>query len=67
MTLDASGLTVNGVLVSSSDRQLKENFRPLDGLAVLEKVAALPLSEWNYKQDPATRHVGPMAQDFHAA
>jgi len=34
---------------------------------VLEKVVALPVSSWNYKQDAATRHVGPMAQDFFAA
>ena len=39
----------------------------MDARAVLDNVAALPLSEWNYKQDIATRHVGPMAQDFHAA
>ena len=35
---------------------------------VLEKVAALPLSTWNYKsQDRGIRHIGPMAQDFKAA
>jgi len=35
---------------------------------VLDKVAALPLSTWHYKtQDPAVRHIGPMAQDFKAA
>ena len=33
----------------------------------MDKVAQLPLSEWSYKEDPATRHVGPMAQDFYAA
>ena len=33
----------------------------------MEKVVALPLSSWNYKADTATRHVGPMAQDFYAA
>ena len=27
----------------------------------------MPISAWNYKDDPASRHVGPMAQDFHAA
>ena len=68
MIVNAGGLTVNGTFVSSSDRNVKENFRPLDGRAVLAKVAALPLSEWNYKRDAADlRHLGPMAQDFHAA
>jgi len=68
MTLDSSGLRVNGTLVSTSDRDAKEGFKPVDPQAVLEKVAALPLSEWTYKDDEAgTRHLGPMAQDFHAA
>jgi trimeric autotransporter adhesin len=50
----------------SSDRALKEGFEAVDGLAVLEKVARLPISEWNYKGYPQ-RHIGTMAQDFHAA
>jgi uncharacterized protein YceH (UPF0502 family) len=24
----------------------------------------LPVSEWSYKDDPTTRHLGPVAQDF---
>jgi hypothetical protein len=27
----------------------------------------LPISRWTYRDDPQTPHVGPMAQDFHAA
>jgi trimeric autotransporter adhesin len=35
---------------------------------VLERVAEMPVSTWSYKsEDPAVRHLGPMAQDFHAA
>jgi hypothetical protein len=46
----------------------KENFRDLNGADVLAKLAAMPIREWNYKaQDAAIRHVGPTAQDFHAA
>ena len=67
MHLVAGGLYVNGAFVSSSDRNAKENFMPVDPQSVLEKVAVLPLSEWNYKADTATRHIGPMAQDFYAA
>ena len=52
---------------ASSDRQAKENFAAVQPRAVLEKVAALPMNEWDFKQDPATRHLGPMAQDFYAA
>jgi len=50
-----------------SDRNLKENFAPVSPREVLEKVAALPISRWNFIGDAATPHVGPMAQDFHAA
>src|SRR5882672_2126218 len=67
MRLDPTGLRVNGTFVSASDRNLKENFERVDSRAVLEKVAALPVSSWNYKSDQSSRHLGPMAQDFYAA
>jgi trimeric autotransporter adhesin len=67
MTLTGGGLTVNGILASSSDRNVKENFATLQPREILEKLVALPLSSWNYKADTATRHIGPMAQDFYAA
>ncbi|MBI5385709.1 MAG: hypothetical protein HZA90_13605 [Verrucomicrobia bacterium] len=47
----------------SSDRNLKEAFVPADTVGVLEKVCRVPVSEWNFKGH-ATRHLGPMAQDF---
>ena len=67
MRLNSSGLRVNGTFVSASDRNKKENFSPIDPQEILDKVTALPLTSWNYKADPGNRHVGPMAQDFHAA
>ncbi|MEI6197197.1 MAG: tail fiber domain-containing protein, partial [Verrucomicrobiota bacterium] len=52
----------------SSDRNLKKNFAAVDALAVLAKVSALPIQQWTYKAETdAVHHVGPMAQDFHAA
>jgi hypothetical protein len=67
-----SALQVVGTVTATafnppSDRNLKENFVPVSPREVLEKVAALPISRWNFKGDAATPHVGPMAQDFHAA
>ena len=51
-----------------SDVNSKEHFRDLDGEDVLGKLMTMPVREWNYKaQDAAIRHVGPTAQDFHAA
>ena len=62
------GTVISKGLALTSDRNAKENFVPLDGGAVLTKVLSLPLTEWNYKDDTAdTRHIGPMAQDFHRA
>jgi hypothetical protein len=40
---------------------------PVKGQEVLEKLAGLPISTWNYKGESAqVRHLGPMAQDFAA-
>jgi hypothetical protein len=54
-------------LNTTSDRNLKENFATIDSREVLESVARLPISRWNFKTDGQTRHIGPMAQDFYAA
>lgn len=57
-----------GSWISISDRHAKENFAPADADAVLERVVALPVQTWNYRtQSPDIRHIGPTAQDFHAA
>ena len=51
-----------------SDRNLKTEFAAIDPAEVLRRVVALPLSTWRYRKDePQVRHLGPMAQDFHAA
>jgi hypothetical protein len=67
MTLTAAGLTVNGTFVSACDRNVKRDFAPVDCRKVLEKVSQLPEQTWAYKDDPGTKHLGPMAQDFYAA
>ncbi|HEU5433582.1 MAG TPA: tail fiber domain-containing protein [Thermomicrobiales bacterium] len=51
-----------------SDRALKTCLAAVDPEAVLAQVAILPIATWSYTfDDPAIRHVGPMAQDFAAA
>jgi hypothetical protein len=67
MHLVTAGLYVNGALVVTSDRNAKDNFNDIRPRDILEKVAALPITSWNYKQDASSRHLGPMAQDFYAA
>ncbi|MBI5383253.1 MAG: tail fiber domain-containing protein [Verrucomicrobia bacterium] len=52
-----------------SDRNVKKDFAPVDSQAILEKLAALPITQWHYQwEEPGvTPHIGPMAQDFKAA
>ncbi len=74
--IDGSGNPTAGVELAAgggswsslSDRSLKENFAPVDAEEVLARLAEVPIRTWNYKaQDPAIRHIGPVAQDFYAA
>jgi hypothetical protein len=54
--------------VCVSDRNVKKNVAPVDTQQILDKVAHLPISTWTYVNEPnAVRHLGPMAQDFHAS
>jgi hypothetical protein len=54
--------------VETSDRNEKANFADVDPRSVLETLAAIPIQTWNFKSQPeSVRHMGPMAQDFHAA
>jgi hypothetical protein len=71
--LDVNGnVTASGELTTTavnltSDRNAKERFKPVNTREVLAKVAALPISEWQYKAQGDARHLGPMAQDFREA
>ena len=65
--LDGSTGTITANTYNTSDRNAKEHLTPVDGEAVLEKVAGMPISEWNFKKGETSRHLGPMAQDFKAA
>jgi trimeric autotransporter adhesin len=62
-----AGTVYGNNLAYTSDRNAKENFTALNPQEVLEKVASLPVTEWNYKTAKNLEHIGPMAQDFHAA
>ena len=54
------GVVPGGSWSCSSDRRQKENLEPLDGIAVLDKVATLPVYQRNPKGVNAHhRHYGP--------
>jgi hypothetical protein len=68
MRLGSTGnLVIAGTLSSASDRNIKQDFADVDLREVLDKVVALPVQTWTYTRDPGNRHLGPVAQDFHAA
>ena len=68
MKWDTSGnITTRGVLNPPSDRNVKTKFTTINPRDVLDKVSALPITTWEYKDSQGTRHLGPVAQDFHAA
>jgi len=65
-------LHVNGeagvtALNITCDRNAKEQFTTVEARAVLDKVLRLPITSWQFKDQPGVRHLGPVAQDFHAA
>ncbi len=73
--IDGSGSPTAGVILNAgagswsnlSDRNQKEHFTPVNGGEVLARLGEIPIATWNYKsQNPSTRHIGPMAQDFYA-
>ena len=57
-----------GLTVVSDEKQ-KENFGPVDGELVLQKISGFAPRSWNYiGHDPKQfRHYGPMAQEFYPA
>jgi hypothetical protein len=60
-------LSTGGAWTNSSDRELKAALRPVDTALVLEGVANLDITTWSYTSEGGgVRHMGPMAQDFHA-
>ncbi|MFJ2868001.1 tail fiber domain-containing protein [Kitasatospora sp. NPDC087314] len=68
-----AGRAARGIPADQADRAAvdAEAVAPdgaVNGYQVLETVAALPISTWRYLWEPEqVRHLGPMAQDWHAA
>jgi trimeric autotransporter adhesin len=57
----------SGVFNCTSSRSTKENFAAVDGEELLMSLRQVPVTTWNYVAEGAqARHIGPMAEDFHA-
>lgn len=59
-------LFIGGSLSQGSDRNTKEQITHVSYNNVLQAINEMPIYEWQYK-DQDRRHIGLMAQDFHAA
>jgi hypothetical protein len=61
-------LSTGGVWTNSSSRALKAGFEAVEPATILSRLLELPLTRWVYKASPGEgMHLGPMAEDFHAA
>jgi hypothetical protein len=68
LNLDEAGnLALDGSLSENSDRAAKRDIEAIDPLAILKALREVPIQSWSYNDTPGVRHLGPMAQDFHAA
>ncbi|MBK7145482.1 MAG: hypothetical protein IPH76_09840 [Xanthomonadales bacterium] len=63
----AATLSNGGTWTNASSRTYKEGFAAIDAADVLERVLALGITRWSYIGSGEGEHVGPMAEDFHAA
>ena len=63
----AATLSNGGAWTNASSRTFKEGFAAIDPADVLARVLALGISRWSYIGSGEGEHVGPMAEDFHAA
>src|SRR5262249_28317891 len=51
---------------NGSDRNTKRDFHEIDKQAILEKLATLPVTQWQYNSErDGVKHIGPVAQDFY--
>ena len=67
-TMQVQGSVQGTKFVATSSREIKTDFAELDGKEVLAKLAEVPITSWRFKTDnEGDRHVGPVAEDFHAA
>jgi hypothetical protein len=67
-TASGAYLSESGVWTNVSDASKKENYTSIDKDLILDKIVNLDITQWNYITDSNNIvHIGPTAQDFHAA
>jgi hypothetical protein len=58
---------LSGTLTQNSDVNDKTSITTISTHEILNLVAELPITRWEYKDALGQAHIGPMAQDFYAA
>jgi hypothetical protein len=69
MTIGVSIAPGGNSWATISDRNRKQDFQAIDGESLLARLRQVPVSRWRYigQEELPIHHIGPMAQDFHAA
>lgn len=62
--LSGARCTTGGVWTNASSREWKQDFAQVDSREILDRLMALPITEWSYKTEAGVRHLGPVAEDF---
>lgn len=60
-------LTAGGTWTNGSSAAFKEAFERIDSVSILDRLLALPMATWRYRDSAEGRHLGPTAEDFAAA
>jgi hypothetical protein len=61
-------LSTGGTWTNSSDVNRKHLFEDVSGDDILSRLSRVPIRTWSYRAEmESVRHLGPTAQDFHAA
>lgn len=62
------GIKSGGVIHHASDRNMKDSFKEIEPVDILDKVLELRISQWKFKsEENGVRHIGPTSQDFGSA
>jgi hypothetical protein len=56
---------VTAGLSNPSSETIKDHFKNVDVLEILEKIQTLSIQEWSYKHLPDVRHMGPTSESFY--
>jgi hypothetical protein len=65
-TSTGAHLTTGGTWTNASSRTFKSDFAAVDPADVLRRVLRLGITTWAYRDSTEGRHIGPIAEEFHA-